>query len=177
MERKHDTLSADTSNFPTIKKKNISDLIPYVNNARMHNETQVKQIASSIAEYGFTNPILIDDKGGIIAGHGRLEAARLLDYDVVPTITLEGLTEAQKKAYIIIDNKLALNASWDMSLLGVELERLKELDFDIDTLGFDDLELSEILLDYEKTHDAPNEFKEVEEEELSHACPKCGYEF
>ena len=113
-------------NFPTIKKKNVSELIPYVNNARTHNEAQVKQIASSIAEYGFTNPILIDDKGGIIAGHGRLEASRLLGYDTVPTITLEGLTEAQKKAYIIIDNKLALNASWDVSLLSAEIERLKE---------------------------------------------------
>ena len=164
-------------NFPTIKKKNVSELIPYVNNARTHNEAQVKQIASSIAEYGFTNPILIDDKGGIIAGHGRLEASRLLGYDTVPTITLEGLTEAQKKAYIIIDNKLALNASWDVSLLSAEIERLKELEFNIDTLGFDDLELSEIFLEYEKTHDAPDDFKEVEENELSHACPKCGYEY
>jgi ParB-like chromosome segregation protein Spo0J len=168
-------------NFPTIKKKNVSELIPYVNNARTHNEAQIKQIASSIAEYGFTNPILIDDKGGIIAGHGRLEAARLLNYDAVPTITLEGLTEAQKKAYIIIDNNLALNASWDFSLLGTEIERLKELEFDLDLIGFSEHELS-IFLDPEglDSNFDMEGVKELEEEDFSnfdHKCPRCGFEF
>ena len=120
-------------------------LIPYVNNSRTHDNNQVKQIASSIKEFGFTNPILIDEDNGIIAGHGRLLAADLLGMDEVPTITLKGLTEAQRKAYVIADNQLALNAGWDLDSLKVELDRLAELDFDIDLLGFDDDFLSSLL--------------------------------
>lgn len=114
------------------------DLIPYVNNSRTHSEEQVTQIAASIMEFGFTNPILIDDNTGVIAGHGRLMAAKKLDLVEVPTIRLSGLTEAQKKAYVIADNKLALNAGWDLNALKIEVERLTELDFDLDLLGFDD---------------------------------------
>ena len=120
-------------------------LIPYVNNSRTHDNNQVKQIASSIKEFGFTNPILIDGDNGVIAGHGRLLAADLLGMDEVPTITLKGLTEAQRKAYVIADNQLALNAGWDLNSLKVELDRLAELDFDIDLLGFDDDFLSSLL--------------------------------
>jgi len=120
-------------------------LIPYVNNSRTHDNNQVKQIASSIKEFGFTNPILIDEDNGIIAGHGRLLAADLLGMDEVPTITLKGLTEAQRKAYVIADNQLALNAGWDLNSLKVELDRLAELDFDVDLLGFDDDFLSSLL--------------------------------
>jgi DNA modification methylase len=120
-------------------------LIPYINNSRTHDARQVKQIASSIKEFGFTNPLLIDEDGGIIAGHGRLLAADLLGIDQVPTITLVGLTEAQRKAYVIADNQLALNAGWDLETLKVELDRLTELDFDIDLLGFDDDFLSSFL--------------------------------
>lgn len=112
------------------------DLIPYVNNSRTHSESQIKQIAASIREFGFTNPILIDEGGSVIAGHGRLVAAELLDLDEVPTITLEGLTEAQRKAYVIADNKLALNSGWDDELLKIEIETLKNLDFDLDILGW-----------------------------------------
>ena len=121
------------------------DLIPYINNSRTHDSNQVKQIASSIKEFGFTNPLLIDEDGGIIAGHGRLMAADLLGIDEVPTITLVGLTEAQRKAYVIADNQLALNAGWDLDTLKVELDRLTELDFDVDLLGFDDDFLSSFL--------------------------------
>lgn len=121
-----------------------SDLIPYVNNSRTHEEYQVDQIAASIKEFGFTNPVLIDEKGGIIAGHGRLLAARKLELQEVPTIMLKGLSEAQKKAYIIADNKLALNAGWNNDLLKLELEHLKEVDFDIDLIGFDESELNAI---------------------------------
>lgn len=121
------------------------DLIPYVNNTRTHSDKQVNQIASSIKEFGFTNPILIDEAGGIIAGHGRLMAANKLKMQEVPCIVLDGLTEAQKKAYIIADNKLALNAGWDEELLKLELENLKELDFDIDLLGFNADELDSLL--------------------------------
>ena len=120
-------------------------LIPYINNSRTHDARQVKQIAGSIKEFGFTNPLLIDEDGGIIAGHGRLMAADLLGIDEVPTITLVGLTEAQRKAYVIADNQLALNAGWDLDTLKVELDRLTELDFDIDLLGFDDDFLSSFL--------------------------------
>jgi len=120
-------------------------LIPYINNSRTHDNNQVKQIAGSIKEFGFTNPLLIDEQGGIIAGHGRLMAADLLGIDEVPTITLKGLTEAQRKAYVIADNQLALNAGWDLDNLKVEIDRLTELDFDVDLLGFNDDFLSSLL--------------------------------
>ena len=128
-----------------IKYLKRDQLIPYINNSRTHDARQVKQIASSIKEFGFTNPLLIDEDGGIIAGHGRLLAADLLGIDQVPTITLVGLTEAQRKAYVIADNQLALNAGWDLDTLKVELDRLTELDFDVDLLGFDDDFLSSFL--------------------------------
>ena len=122
--------------------KNIKELIPYCNNSRTHSDEQVLQIASSIKEFGFTNPVLIDGQGGIIAGHGRIMAAQKLKMDEVPTITLSDLSEAQKKAYIIADNKLALNSGWDDELLKIELEQLKELDFDLGLIGFSDDELA-----------------------------------
>lgn len=121
-----------------------SELIPYVNNTRTHSKEQVQQIASSIKEFGFTNPLLLDEQNGIIAGHGRLMAAKLLKMEEVPTIMLSGLTEAQKKAYIIADNKLALNAGWDEELLKIEIENLQEMNFDIDLLGFSLHELGEL---------------------------------
>tara|TARA_R110000803_G_scaffold157853_1_gene222136 strand:+ start:117 stop:713 length:597 start_codon:yes stop_codon:yes gene_type:complete len=120
-----------------IEYKKTGDLIPYINNSRTHSEQQVQQVAASIKEFGFTNPILIDEDSGIIAGHGRLQAAQLLGQNEVPTIMLEGLTEAQRKAYVIADNKLALNSGWDDELLKVELEFLSDLDFDLDILGWD----------------------------------------
>ncbi len=122
----------------SIEYKSTGELVPYVNNSRTHSEQQVQQVAASIKEFGFTNPILIDHDGGIIAGHGRLQAAQLLSLDEVPTITLEGLTEAQRKAYVIADNQLALNAGWDIDSLKLEIETLTGLDFDISLLGFDD---------------------------------------
>ena len=128
-------------------------LIPYINNSRTHNEDQVKQIAASITEFGFTNPLLIDEKNSIVAGHGRLKAAELLKIKEVPCIRLENLSEAQKKAYVIADNKLALNAGWDEELLKIELDGLKELDFDIDILGFDEKELNSISDDEEVIED------------------------
>jgi len=124
---------------------NTDDLIPYSNNSRTHSESQIAQVAASIQEFGFTNPILIDEHQSIIAGHGRLMAAQKLKLEQVPTITLEGLTEAQRKAYVIADNKLALNAGWDDEALQAELERLKELDFDLELTGFDPDELAKLL--------------------------------
>lgn len=128
-----------------IEYKKIDELIPYVNNSRTHSKEQVAQIAASIKEFGWTNPILLDGENGIIAGHGRLQAARLLNETEVPTIQLDGLSEAQKKAYIIADNKLALNAGWNEELLGIEVMDLKEMGFDIDLLGFDEGELKELM--------------------------------
>lgn len=121
----------------TIIYKNVEDLIPYINNTRTHSSEQVQQIASSIKEFGFTNPVLIDEQGGIIAGHGRIMGAKLLKMDEVPTICLDGLSEAQKKAYIIADNKIALNAGWDEELLKLELMELDDLGFNYNEFGFD----------------------------------------
>lgn len=122
-----------------------ADLLPYAMNSRTHSDDQVAQIAASIKEFGFTNPILIDDAAGIIAGHGRLMAAKRLNLTEVPTITLAGLSEAQKKAYVIADNRLALNAGWDTEALTAELKRLQELDFNLDLIGFDSDELAQLL--------------------------------
>lgn len=124
--------------------KKINELKPYENNSRTHDESQIKQICESIKEYGWTNPVLIDEKGMIIAGHGRVEAGKKLDIKEVPCIVLSGLTEAQKKAYVIADNKMALNAGWNEELLKTELENLKELDFDLELTGFNIDELDEL---------------------------------
>jgi len=125
----------------------IGDLIPYVNNSRIHSDDQINQIVSSMREWGFTNPVLVDEENSIIAGHGRVAAAKKLSIDEIPCVILEGLTEAQKKAYVIADNKLALNAGWDEELLAVEIEGLKDLDFELGLLGFDEDELANILGD------------------------------
>ena len=114
-----------------------ADLVPYARNTRTHSPEQVAQIAGSIREFGFTNPVLIDAQNGIIAGHGRVMAAGKLGLDKVPCIRLAHLTETQKRAYIIADNKLALNAGWDEEMLGLELADLREADFDLGLLGFD----------------------------------------
>jgi len=127
-----------------IEQLRVGDLIPYVNNSRTHSDEQVMQVASSIKEFGFTNPILIDDDGGIIAGHGRLLAAKKLDIDEVPCIRLGHLSEAQRKAYVIADNKLALNSGWDNDLLKIELMQLDSIDFDLNLTGFDLSELANI---------------------------------
>lgn len=127
--------------------KNVADLIPYARNSRTHDKDQVSQIVASIKEFGFTNPVLIDDEGLIIAGHGRVQAAQKLNLKTVPTICLDYLTEAQKKAYVIADNRLALNAGWDFDMLKVELNDLNDLEFDVSLLGFDDKEINDILAD------------------------------
>src|SRR6266481_3393361 len=113
-------------------------LIPLARNPRTHSDAQVAQIAASIAAFGFLNPILVDTKAGIIAGHGRLLAARKLGLTHVPVIVLDHLTEAQKRAYVIADNQLALNAGWDEELLTAELAALLQDDFDVNLLGFED---------------------------------------
>ena len=131
-------------NLEVVYKK-IDELIPYINNTRTHSNEQVAQIASSIKEFGFTNSILIDEQGGIIAGHGRVMAAKKLNISEVPTITLSGLTEAQIKAYIIADNAIALNSGWNEDLLQLELITLNEMNFDYSKLGFDfDFDITDV---------------------------------
>ena len=125
-----------------ITQRKTADLIPYVNNARTHSEQQVLQLAASIKEFGFTNPVLVDGENGIIAGHGRVLAAKKLGLDEVPTIELKHLTKTQKKAYILADNRLALNSGWDNDLLALELSELSDDGFDLDLLGFSPEEIT-----------------------------------
>lgn len=135
--------------------RKVTSLGAYENNSRTHSDFQVRQIAASIKQFGFTNPVLIDENGEIIAGHGRLMAADLLQMDEVPTITLVGLTLTQRRAYVIADNKLALNAGWNFEMLAVEIDGLNDLGFDISVLGFDKDEINDLI-------GTPNEPPEVD---------------
>ena len=128
-----------------IVEKSVETLIPYIKNSRTHSDAQIAQIAASIKEFGWTNPILVDGENGIIAGHGRLMAARKLGHEKVPVIELKDMTETQKRAYIIADNQLAMNSGWDTSLLTLELTDLQADGFDLKLLGFDTKELNALL--------------------------------
>ncbi len=130
-----------------VRYRKLEDLIPYARNARTHSDDQAAQIASSIREFGFTNPVLIDGSGGIIAGHGRVMAARKLKMTEVPVIELAHLTETQKQAYILADNKLALNAGWDEEMLRLELADLEEQGFDLDLTGFSLDEIADLQIE------------------------------
>lgn len=134
-----------------------NSLIPYAKNSRTHSETQVAQIAGSIKEFGFNNPVLIDETGSIIAGHGRVLAAQKLGLQTVPTITLEHLSETQRKAYVIADNRLALNAGWDDQMLTLELNDLKDDGFDLSLLGFDADEMNALLNPIKETEGLTDE--------------------
>lgn len=123
----------------------IEQLQPYKNNARLHSDEQIDQIAKSIEEFGFLNPVLVDDQNTILAGHGRVMGAKKLGLDTVPTIQIKHLSESQKKAYIIADNQIALNAGWEMQLLETELKELNKDSFDVSLLGFDAKELDKLL--------------------------------
>lgn len=127
--------------------REVVDLIRYSHNPRTHSEAQVAQIAASIAEFGFTNPVLIDDQNTIIAGEGRVLAAKKAKMTTVPCIVLTGLTDAQRAAYVIADNRLALNASWDEKTLQEEFDRLVELDYDFNLTGFSEVEIAALLDD------------------------------
>ena len=141
---------------PVIVSRKVEDLIPYARNSRTHSDAQVAQIAASVREFGWTNPVLVDGENGIIAGHGRILAARKLGMEEVPCIELAGLTDTQRRAYIIADNKLALNGGWDDELLALELGELNAADFDMALVGFDAGELSAAMgLDEELDGEAP----------------------
>ena len=122
----------------------VDKLIPYVNNARTHSPEQINKIRSSLREFGFVNPLIIDRDNNVIAGHGRLEAAKAEGYKEVPCVFVDEMTEAQKKAYILADNRMALDAGWDDDLLKVELEALQDLDFDLGLTGFDEKEIADL---------------------------------
>jgi DNA modification methylase len=133
--------------FPPYKRMRVAALIPYGRNARTHSDAQVAQIAASIREFGWTNPILVDGERGVIAGHGRLLAARQLGMQEVPVIELAHLTPAQRRAYVLADNRLALNAGWDEDLLRLELAELRDEGFDLGLTGFDAGEIDRLLID------------------------------
>lgn len=119
-----------------VQRRSVADLVPYARNARTHSPEQVKQIAESITRFGFTVPVLVDEAGGIIAGHGRVLAAQLLGLVEVPVVVAAGWDDAKKRAYVLVDNKLALNSGWDVDLLHTELEALQAVDFKLGDLGF-----------------------------------------
>ena len=160
-----------------IKYLPINSIVGYVNNTRTHSQEQINQVKSSISEFGMVNAIGVH-KNVILSGHCRWEALKQLDYKEVPTVDLSHLTEAQKKAYIIADNKLALNAGWDEELLKIELESLQELDFDLDILGFDDFEVEQIFGEETRIEmeDFFEETEQKEKTEKTFICEHCGKE-
>jgi DNA modification methylase len=147
-------------NKPKIEQIPVDALIPYARNSRTHSEAQVAQIAGSIREFGFTNPVLIDAENGIIAGHGRIMAAQKLGLAEVPCIRLDHLTETQRKAYVIADNKLALNSGWDETMLALELAELQDDNFDLSLTGFDESELADLLAETVEGETDPDEVPE-----------------
>lgn len=163
---------------PKIETRLVADLIPYAANSRTHSDAQVAQIAASIKEFGWTNPILVAGDDTIIAGHGRLLAARKLALVEVPVIVLDHLSKSQQRALVIADNQLALNAGWDMDMLKAEIEGLNFDGFELELLGFDDAELQRIL--NEPNFDAGTEEDQGKLDQLDPkmvTCPKCQHEF
>lgn len=164
-----------------IEKIPTDKLIPYARNAKKHDAAQVSKLAGSIREFGFNNPVLIDKDNGIIAGHGRVMAAQKLGLADVPCIRLGHLTDNQRKAYILADNKLAeIGGGWDQEMLGLELADLREADFNLDFLGFDNFAIEQFLNPPERNNEAPESSGgeiDVDGMQMQCACPKCGFEF
>lgn len=155
---------------------NIDELIPYANNPRNNDGEAVDRVASSIKEYGFKNPIIIDKDNVIVAGNTRYKAAKKLKLETVPVIKVDDLTPAQIKAYRIADNKVAEYSSWNNELLTLELEELQDLDFDLDLTGFDATEINELMLNFAVgTEEEQGDLSQLEEkEEKTVCCPNCG---
>jgi len=158
-----------------IEQVSIKKLIPYARNSRAHSDIQISQIAASIKEFGFTNPVLITDECDIIAGHGRVLAAKKLGLDSVPCIKLDHLTETQRRAYIIADNQLALNSTWSFDMLSVEIDELNDAKFDVSLLSFTNEQLAEMIGSPEEPVD--NGLKADEKKRETCICPKCHFEF
>lgn len=169
--------------------RNVDDLIPYARNARTHSTEQVQKLAGSIKEFGFINPVIISDDGGVLAGHGRIMAAQKLGIKQVPCVVESHLNEAQKKAYILADNRLALDAGWDDEMLKIELSELKDMDFDLDLIGFDGVEIDEILketkckeftedfTENKDTYSKELDLDDFDQDKFQHTCPRCGMRF
>ncbi len=159
----------------------VDRLKPYAKNARTHSAEQVEKIAASIATYGFNAPILVDSDDGIIAGHGRFAAAKTLGLEQVPVIILDHLTEKQRRAYILADNRLAELAGWDVNLLAEELEVLRDEKLDLAVIGWTDAELEDLLdkpFEFEPaTEDEQGKLDEKKAQEINCVCPSCGHEF
>jgi hypothetical protein len=168
---------AMAARFPRYRMVKTDELVPYENNPRTHSDEQVAKIVRSIREFGFTNPILTDGDAGVIAGHGRLLAALQLGLETVPTIELQHLTAAQRKAYVIADNRLAEDAGWDDDLLRLEMGSLKEMDFNLDLTGFDPLEVEKLFASDPDAEHEPEGLPAEGTLEGKVRCPGCGYEF
>ena len=171
------------SDFPQYKQQAVEDLIPYARNARTHSDEQVDKIAASIREFGFLNPVITDGDNGIVAGHGRVMAAKKLGMDEVPTVEAAHLTDAQKRAYILADNRLALDAGWDDELLRVEFTELQDAGFDLKLTGFElgeihslELEDGEVDSEHEVADLSDNYSRKIEAPvyEPTGECPKAG---
>jgi len=155
----------------------VAALHPHPRNARQHTPAQIAQIAASLTEYAWTFPILIDEHNQVIAGHGRLMAAKKLAHDDVPVIVARNWSEAQKRAYMIADNKLTDNSSWDEALLAKELNDLKGVGIDVEGLGFEADEIDDLLKKLAESQ-PPDEFQSYDEEiAIEHTCPRCNYKW
>ncbi len=164
--------------FPTYKTVKTDSLIPYARNSRTHSEQQISKIAASIKEFGFLNPVIIDGSNGIVAGHGRVMAAQKLGLLELPVIEASHLTDAQRRAYVIADNRLALDAGWDEEMLRVEFDDLGALGFDLELTGFAQFELANIFDDgVREPQESKTQEIDVDGFESDHQCPKCGFEF
>ena len=159
-----------------IEKVPIDSLIPYAKNARTHSEDQIDQIANSMREFGWTSPVLVDADGGIIAGHGRLLAAKKVGLSQVPVIRLAHLTEAQRRALVLADNKLALNARWDNQLLAEEIRMLDSEQFDLSVIGFSLDEIENLTVEPDFAPGTESDQGQLDEKKKT-ICPGCGHEF
>ena len=166
------------SKFPTYKTIPVNDLIPYARNSRTHSDDQVTKIAASIKEFGFLNPVIVDGENGIVAGHGRVMAAKKLGMQELPVIEADHLTDAQRRAYVIADNRLALDSAWDIDLLKIELKDLDENGFDLKLTGFEIGELTSMFDEPDfapGTEDDQGKLDQLEPKMV--VCPNCLEEF
>lgn len=166
-----------------VEMRDITEINPDNRNSRIHSDEQITQLTNSIREFGFTNPIIIDEDNSVLAGHGRLRAATRAGMTEVPTLKLIGLSDVQKRAYIITDNKIGLNAEWDDELLQSELRELFNKEFDLASLGWNEREMLSFVGDPLEGTDIEKDFVGAEEitfddiDDFSHRCPRCGFEF
>jgi ParB-like chromosome segregation protein Spo0J len=163
--------------FPAYKTVSVESLVPYARNSRTHSPQQVDKIAASIREFGFLNPIITDGDNGIVAGHGRVLAAQKLGLAELPCIEAAHLTEAQRRAYVIADNRLALDAGWDNDLLRVELQDLDAAGFDLTLTGFELGEMAALFDDRTLVPESSTQEINPDEYQMTAKCPKCGFEF